>query len=195
MKKGRRERIEKGSREGIEAKRQFEEKEGLRDPPLLEFLDPTLRCSHCFFKSSGWSSSIKNCTSLYNALLKNVMVRNRMQKKCAIGETVCNEIKVFILGRQRIDQKRKKGWACKDVLMQKLARCNYVAYLWKHAHLRDHGQTCKPQIMAAKKTTEFFYHSGLLTVICQLYFLKPRIQQMCQMGKMMMVIMMKITII
>ena len=41
-KKGRRERIEKGSREGIEkeTKRQFEEKEGLRDPLLLEFLDP-----------------------------------------------------------------------------------------------------------------------------------------------------------
>ena len=35
MRKGRRERIEKGSREGIEkeTKRQFEEKEGLRDPP------------------------------------------------------------------------------------------------------------------------------------------------------------------
>ena len=46
MRKGRRERIEKGSREGKET----EEKEGLRDPPLLEFLDPTLRCSHCFFK-------------------------------------------------------------------------------------------------------------------------------------------------
>ena len=54
MRKGRRERIEKGSREGIETKRQFEEKEGLRDPPLLEFLDPTLRCSHCFFKTSRY---------------------------------------------------------------------------------------------------------------------------------------------
>ena len=34
MTKGRRERIEKGGREGIEkeTKRQFEEKEGLRDP-------------------------------------------------------------------------------------------------------------------------------------------------------------------
>ena len=44
MRKGRRERIEKGSREGIEreTKRQFEEKEGLRDPPLLEFLDPRI---------------------------------------------------------------------------------------------------------------------------------------------------------
>ena len=55
MRKGRRERLEKGSREGIEkeTKRQFEEKEGLKDPPLLEFLDPTMRCSHYFFKSSG----------------------------------------------------------------------------------------------------------------------------------------------
>ena len=35
--KGRRERIEKGSREGIEkeTKRQFEEKEGLRDPLFI----------------------------------------------------------------------------------------------------------------------------------------------------------------
>ena len=34
-------------------------------------------------------------------------------KKCAIGETECNEILslfFFILGRQRIYQKRKKGW-------------------------------------------------------------------------------------
>ena len=53
MRKGRRERIDKGSREGIEkeTKREFEEEEGLRDP---EFLDPILRCSHCFFKSSGY---------------------------------------------------------------------------------------------------------------------------------------------
>ena len=53
MRKGRRERIEKGSTGGIEkeTKRQFEEKEG---PPLSEFLDPTLHCSHCFFKSSGY---------------------------------------------------------------------------------------------------------------------------------------------
>ena len=56
MRKGRRERIEKGSREGVEkeTKRQFKEKEGLRDPPLLEFLDPTPRGSHCFFKSPGY---------------------------------------------------------------------------------------------------------------------------------------------
>ena len=38
MRKGRRERIEKRSREGIKKReRQFEEKEGLTDPPFLEF--------------------------------------------------------------------------------------------------------------------------------------------------------------
>ena len=31
-------------------------------------------------------------------------------KKCAIGETDVMKLEVFILGRQRIDQKRKKGW-------------------------------------------------------------------------------------
>ena len=31
-------------------------------------------------------------------------------KICAIGETECNEFEVFILGGQRIDQKKKKGW-------------------------------------------------------------------------------------
>ena len=60
MRKGRRERIEKGSREGIE-KRERDKKTiwregGPESPPpfFLEFLDPTLRCSHCFFKSSGY---------------------------------------------------------------------------------------------------------------------------------------------
>ena len=42
MRKGRRERIEKGSREEIEKDNLKEEKERLRDPSLLEFLDPTL---------------------------------------------------------------------------------------------------------------------------------------------------------
>ena len=50
MRKGRRERIETG-RQGIEKERK---RQGLRDSPLLEFLDATLRCSHCFFKSSGY---------------------------------------------------------------------------------------------------------------------------------------------
>ena len=33
-----------------------------------------------------------------------------MQKKCAIGEANVMKLEVFILGRQRIDQKREKGW-------------------------------------------------------------------------------------
>ena len=45
MRKGRRERIEKGSRERIE-KRESDN--------FFFFLDPALRCSHCFFKSSGY---------------------------------------------------------------------------------------------------------------------------------------------
>ena len=39
---------------------------------------------------------------------KNVMVWNRNAKIYAIGETECNEIEVFILGGQRIDQKRNR---------------------------------------------------------------------------------------
>ena len=45
MGKGRRERIEKGSRERIEKRK--------RDN-FFFILDPALRCSHCFFKSSGY---------------------------------------------------------------------------------------------------------------------------------------------
>ena len=33
-----------------------------------------------------------------------------MQNLCAIGEQNVMKIEVFILGGQRIDQKRKKGW-------------------------------------------------------------------------------------
>ena len=62
MRKGRRERIEKGSREGIEKEKDNLKRRRARDRPppppppnpFLEFLDPTLRCSHCFFKSSGY---------------------------------------------------------------------------------------------------------------------------------------------
>ena len=96
MRKGRRERIEKGSREGIEkeTKRQFEEKEGLRDPPLLEFLDPTLRCSHCFFKSSGYDKlELKHQNlAVTNALSKKCHGVKQNAKLCAIGETECNKI-------------------------------------------------------------------------------------------------------
>ena len=33
-----------------------------------------------------------------------------MKQNAKIGETECKKLEVFILGGQRIDQKRKKGW-------------------------------------------------------------------------------------
>ena len=56
-------RIEKGSRERIEI-----ERKELRDPPLFEFLDPTLRCSlvssykliECIIKKMSWCET--ECT-------------------------------------------------------------------------------------------------------------------------------------
>ena len=46
---------------------------------------------------------------------------------------------------------------CKDVLMQKLARCNYVAYLWKHAHLGDPLVSMEPTNHGAgKRRMDYF---------------------------------------
>ena len=65
MRKGRRERIEKGSRKRIidkreRDKRQFEE-EGLRDPPFIEFSRSNLAIvvSSSPQGMTSWSSSIK----------------------------------------------------------------------------------------------------------------------------------------
>ena len=33
---------------------------------------------------------------------------------------------------------------CKDVLLQKMKRCNFVAYIWKHAHLKDPLENIQP---------------------------------------------------
>ena len=38
------------------------------------------------------------------------MVRNRMQKNMPLVKQNVMKLEVLILGRQRIDQKRKKGW-------------------------------------------------------------------------------------
>ena len=54
---------------------------------------------------TSWSSRIKNCFyELIESIIKKKMswCETECKKKCAIGETECN--------RQRIDQKRKKGW-------------------------------------------------------------------------------------
>ena len=45
---------------------------------------------------------------------------------------------------------------CKDVLMQKLAWCNYVAYLWKHAHLRDPLVSMEPTNHGWKEENGYF---------------------------------------
>ena len=108
-----REREQRGDRE---RDKKTEEKEGPRDPPLLEFLDPTLCFSHCFFKSSGYDKlELKHQNLFLQAYRKHYL------KNMSWCETECKKIvplvkqnvmklEVFILGRQRIDQKRKKGW-------------------------------------------------------------------------------------
>ena len=90
-----RERIEKGNREGIEkeTKRQFEE--------------PTLRCSHCFFKSSGRSSSIKIWVLQAYRMQCHGVKQN--VKKCAIGETECNEILSLYLRKTENLSEEKEG--------------------------------------------------------------------------------------
>ena len=113
------ERFEKGSREGIEkeTKRQFEENEGLREkPPLLEFLDLTLRCSHHFFKSTGYDKlELKHQNLFLQAYRKHYLkkchgVKQNAKKNVPLVKQNLMKLEVFILGRQRIDQRRKKGW-------------------------------------------------------------------------------------
>ena len=84
MRKGRKERIEKGN--------------------------------HCFFKSSGYDKlELKHKNLVFFKLIECIIQKKichgvkQDAKICAIGEqNVINEI--FILGGQRIDQMRKKGW-------------------------------------------------------------------------------------
>ena len=52
-------------REKRKTKRQFE----VRDPPFIDFFDLTLRCSHCFFKSSGYDKlELKHQTLVFTSL-------------------------------------------------------------------------------------------------------------------------------
>ena len=101
-----------GSREGIEkeTKRRFEEKEGLRDPPLLEFLDPTLQCSQicCFFKSSRYDKvELKNQNLVFTMHCQKMLWCETECKNVPLVKQNVIKFEVFILGRQRIDQ---KGW-------------------------------------------------------------------------------------
>ena len=51
---------------------------------------------------TSWSSSIKSC---FYKLIESII-----KKKCHGVKQNVMKLEVFILGRQRIDQKRKKGW-------------------------------------------------------------------------------------
>ena len=88
MRKGRRERIDKGSREGIEKEtRQFEEKEDLRErPPFIRILDPTLRCSHRFFKSSRYDKLELKHQNLFLQAIESII------KKMSWCETECKKM-------------------------------------------------------------------------------------------------------
>ena len=97
--------IRRARRDGREArgneereKREDREREqrGDREPPLLEFLDLTPSCSHCFFKSSGYDKLELKYQNLFlqayrKHYLKNMSWCETECKKCAIGETECNE--------------------------------------------------------------------------------------------------------
>ena len=108
---------ERGERKGKETNRQFE-KEGLRlRAPhfFFNFLDPTLGCSHCVFKSSGYDNlELKHKIWFYKLMECFIKIKKsygvkKNEKMCAIGGTECNETCNLYLRRTKNDQ-REKGW-------------------------------------------------------------------------------------
>ena len=73
--------------------------------------------NHCFFKSSGYDKlELKHKNLLFFFKLIECIIKKKKchgvkqyAKICTIGEQNVI-VEVFILGGQRIDQKRKKGW-------------------------------------------------------------------------------------
>ena len=62
---------------------------------------------------TGWSSSINICFyKLIESIIKKIChgVKQNAKKKVPLVKQNVMKLEVFILGRQRIDQKRKKGW-------------------------------------------------------------------------------------
>ena len=63
---------------------------------------------------TSWSSRIKICFyKLIESILNKKMchgVKQNAKKKVPLVKQNVMKLEVFILGRQRIDQKRKKGW-------------------------------------------------------------------------------------
>ena len=58
---------------------------------------------------TSWSTSIKTWF-IQDYYLKKCLGVKQNANLCAIGEQHVMKIEVFILGGQRIDRKRKKGW-------------------------------------------------------------------------------------
>ena len=62
---------------------------------------------------TSWSSSIKICFyKLIESIIKKIChgVKQNAKKNVPLVKQNVMKLEVFILGRQRIDQKRKKGW-------------------------------------------------------------------------------------
>ena len=113
MRKGRRERIEKGSRERISRERE-NDKDNMKRRRAWE-TSPCLEFSRCFFKSSGYDKlelKHQNLDQAYRMhYLKNMSwYETECKKYVPLVKQNVMKLEVFILGGQRIDQKRKKGW-------------------------------------------------------------------------------------
>ena len=73
-------------------------------------LDPTLQCSHYFFKSAGYDKlEIKNQKILQAYRKQCHGVKQNAKKNVPLVKQNVMKLEVLILGRQRIDQKRRDG--------------------------------------------------------------------------------------
>ena len=120
MRKGRRERIEKGSRgDREETKRQFEEREGLRDPTLirisrsdlfLQVLRVKLIQAYRMHYCHGVKQNVKKCaigeTEILSLYLRKT--ENLSEEKEGMGERRGGEERGLRKGAER-REKRQKG--------------------------------------------------------------------------------------
>ena len=72
-------------------------------------LDPTLQCSHCFFKSSGYDKLELKHQNLFLQAYRKHYLKNLLwceiecKKNVPLVKQNVMKLEVFILGRQRID--------------------------------------------------------------------------------------------
>ena len=104
--------------------------------------------------SSSWLGNIGESTTFVDS---DSLVEKYVCSLCGHGELQSvNEarLKIFLQKYKLTDQdnplERIKGMdagmlpSSQNVPMQNIARCNYVAHLWKHAHLRDPLENIQP---------------------------------------------------